>query len=139
MRGASEQAVKVDLALRAVAEAEELDVDDGDLEAEYDRMAMQFGQKANEIRKAYEQNDAVPELVAQIRKSKALDWLLHHVEIVDPTGNADRPRLVLGHAHDADGGHARRPRPRRHDDDAPIRRRADRRPPPEHGRRRPSA
>ena len=44
---------------------------------------MQVGQKAKDVRKAYEQNDAVPELMAQIRKSKALDWLLHHVEIVD--------------------------------------------------------
>ena len=26
-------------------------------------MAMQYGQKAKDIRKAYEQNDAVPELV----------------------------------------------------------------------------
>ena len=53
-------------------------------------MAMQFGQKAKEIRKAYEQNDAVPELVAQIRKSKALDWLLHHVEMVDHDGTVAR-------------------------------------------------
>ena len=88
MKGASEQAVKVDLALRAVAAAEALDADDGDLAAEYERMAMQFGQKPNQVRKAYERNDLVPELVAQIRKSKALDWLLHHVEMVDPDGNA---------------------------------------------------
>ena len=36
MRGAAEQAVKVDLALRAVAAAEGLDADEGDLAAEYD-------------------------------------------------------------------------------------------------------
>ena len=88
MKGASEQAVKVDLALRAVATAEDIEADDGDLAAEYDRMAMQSGQKSNQIRKAYERNDLVPELAAQIRKSKALDWLLHHVELVDPAGNA---------------------------------------------------
>ena len=109
MKGASEQAVKVDLALRAVAEAEELDADDGDLDAEYERMAMQFGQKPNQVRKAYEQNDPVPELVAQIRKSKALDWLIHHVEMVDPDGNAARARPRSSATATT---HARRPRPR---------------------------
>ena len=59
--------------------------------AEYERMAMQFGQKPNQVRKAYEQNDLVPELVSQIRKSKALDWLLHHVEMVDPAGRDPGP------------------------------------------------
>ncbi len=105
MKGASEQAVRVDLALRAVAVAEGLDADEGDLAAEYERMAMQFGQKPNQVRKAYEQNDLVPELVSQIRKSKALDWLLHHVEMVDPDGNPLDRDEILGHSHDADGGH----------------------------------
>ena len=111
MKGASEQAVKVDLALRAVAQAEQLDADDGDLAAEYERMAMQFNQKPNQVRKAYEQNDLVPELVAQIRKSKALDWLIHHVEMVDPEGAVLERDLILGHGHDADGQPPRR-RPR---------------------------
>ena len=105
MKGASEQAVRVDLALRAVAAAEALDADEGDLAAEYERMAMQFGQKPNQVRKAYERNDLVPELVSQIRKSKALDWLLHHVELVGPDGNPLDRDEVLGHTHDADGGH----------------------------------
>ena len=34
------------------------------------------------VRRAYEQNDAITDLSSQIRKSKALDWLLEHVEIV---------------------------------------------------------
>jgi trigger factor len=106
MKGASEQAVRVDLALRAVAAAEGLDADDGDLAAEYERMGMQFGQKPNDVRKAYEQNDLVPELVSQIRKTKALDWLLHHVQMVDPAGNPLDRDEILGHTHDADGGHA---------------------------------
>ena len=92
MKGQSEQAVKVDLALRAVAAAEALEADDDDLDAEYDRLARQFNEKPNQVRKAYERNDLVPELVAEIRKSKALDWLLHHVEMVDPDGPRARPR-----------------------------------------------
>ncbi len=105
LKGASEQAVRVDLALRAVAAAEGLEADDGDLAVEYERLAMQTGQQPNKIRKAYERNDLVPELAAQIRKGKALDWLLHHVEMVDPDGNPLDRDVILGHAHDAEGGH----------------------------------
>lgn len=99
-RPQAEQAVKADLALRAVAAAEAIDVDDHEIEMEYARMAMQYGQKAKEVRKAYERNDAVPELLAQIRKSKAMDWLLHHVEMVDTAGQVIDRDLVLGHTHD---------------------------------------
>ena len=102
-RPQAEQAVRTDLALRAVAKAEQIDADDGDIELEYARMAYQFGQKAKEIRRIYERNDAVPELVAQIRKQKAMDWLLHHVEMVDHDGNPVDRDLVLGHTHDHDG------------------------------------
>ena len=62
---------------------------------------------SQDVRRAYERNDAVPELMAQMRKSKALDWLLHHVEMVDPDGNAIDRDLVLGHdEHDHDHDHA---------------------------------
>jgi trigger factor len=102
LRVQSQQAVKADLALRAVAVAEAIEIADADVEAEYARIAMEVGQKAKDVRKAYERNDAVPELVAQMRKSKALDWLLHHVEIVDPDGKPIDRELVLGHTHDDD-------------------------------------
>ena len=96
------EAVKADLALRAVATAESLNVSDDEIETEFARMAMQYGQKAKEIRKAYERNDAFPDLIAQIRKSKAIDWLLHNVEMVDAAGTVIDRELVLGHNHDDD-------------------------------------
>ena len=102
----SMKAVKVDLALRAVAAAEGLDVDDDDLNAEYARVALQVRQKASEVRKAYEKNDAVTDLVAQMRKTKALDWVIEHAEVVDATGAAINTELLLGkhdHDHDHDG------------------------------------
>jgi trigger factor len=105
MRGASVEAVKVDLALRAVADAESIEVEPHDFDAEYARMAMQYGQKAKDIRKAYEQNEAVPELAAQIRKSKAFDWLLHHIDFIDADGNPIDRDTLLGHTHDDDHDH----------------------------------
>jgi trigger factor len=107
----SEKAVKVDLALRAVGVAEGLDVTDDDISAEYARIAVQVRQKPNEVRKAYEKNDAVTDLVAQLRKTKALDWLLEHVEIVDEAGDPIDRSLVMGktdddhHDHDHDHDH----------------------------------
>jgi trigger factor len=105
MRGAAVEAVKVDLALRAVADAESIEVEPYDFDAEYARMAMQYGQKAKDIRKAYEDNEAVPELAAQIRKSKAFDWLLHNVDFVDSDGTPIDRDALLGHSHDDDEDH----------------------------------
>ncbi|HET9602392.1 MAG TPA: trigger factor [Acidimicrobiales bacterium] len=86
LRGSATTAVKVDLALRAVADAEEIEVGDEDLEAEYARIAVRVDQKPTQVRKAYERGDAVSGLRAEIRKAKALEWLLRHVEIVDTEG-----------------------------------------------------
>jgi len=102
LRVQSHKAVKVDLALRAVAVAENLTVADEELDSEYERIAVQVQQKPLKVRKAYEKNDAVAELTAQLSKSKALDWLLHNVEIVDPDGNPIDNDLLLGHDHDHD-------------------------------------
>ncbi len=100
LRPESEQAVRLDLALRAVAAAESIDAADDDLDAEYQRIAMQTGQKMARVRDAFESGAGDLEVRAQIRKSKALDWLLHNVEFVDPDGNTlDRDEL-LGHSHD---------------------------------------
>ncbi len=102
----STRAAKLDLALRAVAAAEQLDIDEDDLNAEYARIALQVGQKASVVRKAYESEDAVAELGAQIRKTKALDWLLEHVEVVDADGNPIDRTLLLDREHDHDHDHA---------------------------------
>ena len=101
----SVKAVKVDLALRAVATAKGIEVGDDDINAEYARIAMQVRQKASEVRKAYEKNDAVTDLVSQLKKTKAMDWLLEHVEIVDPEGNAIDRELLMGKTHDHDHDH----------------------------------
>ena len=86
LKSAATRAVKVDLALRAVADAEGIEVNDDDLEAEYERIAVRVNQKPNQVRKAYERNDAVSGLRGELRKRKALEWLLRHVEIVDAEG-----------------------------------------------------
>ncbi|MBI5090743.1 MAG: trigger factor [Actinobacteria bacterium] len=102
----STKAVKVDLALRAVATAEGIEVGEAELDAEYDRIAVQVRQKKAQVKRAYEQNDAVTDLVANLRKTQALDWLVHHVDIVDPEGHPiDRDLILAEHDHDHDHEH----------------------------------
>ena len=88
LRTESQKAVKVDLALRAVAVAQAITASDDDIEQEIERIAMQVGRKVNQVRKAYQENDALTELAAQIHKSQAVDWLLRNSTLVDPEGNA---------------------------------------------------
>jgi len=102
MRPAAEEGVKLDLVLRAVAVAENIEVEDDELEGEYARLAMQYGQKAKEIRRVYEQNDMVGDLLVSIRKAKAYDAVVHACSFVDENGQAmDRDELVGG-PHDQD-------------------------------------
>lgn len=100
MRVQSEKAVKVDLALRAVATAESIETTDDDLEAEFQALAVRFNEKPAKVRSTYERNDAVADLAAQIRTSKALDWILHNVSYVDQNGKALDTEMVLGHSED---------------------------------------
>ena len=96
LRGESVKAVKIDLALRAVALAEGFESDADDLEAELSRIATQAGRKLAQVRRLYEQNDAIAELEAQIRKSKAVDWLLRNSTLVDADGNAISADTLFG-------------------------------------------
>jgi len=102
MRPAAEEGVKLDLVLRGVAAAENIEVEDDELEGEYARLAMQYGQKAKDIRRVYEQNDMVGELLVSIKKAKAYDAVVHACSFVDEAGNAmDRDELI-GDTHDHD-------------------------------------
>ena len=53
-------------------------------------------------------NDALADLAAEISKSKALDWLVHNVTFVDPSGATLDSDTVVGHSaadHDHDHQH----------------------------------
>ena len=102
LRETAAQGVKVDLALRAVALAEDLDVSDEDLEAEYAAVAERVGQKVDKVRKQLERNGQVSAVRSDLRTRKALEWLTEHVELVDEGGaTIDRSSLEVD-ADDAD-------------------------------------
>ena len=76
LRSGAIQAVKADLALRAVADAEAVEADDDDLEAEIARLAERLGEKPAALRRRLDRGDQLPAVRSDIRKSKALAWLI---------------------------------------------------------------
>jgi trigger factor len=96
LRESAAQGVKVDLGLRAVAVAEGLEVDDEELEAEYEAVAERVGQKTSQVRKQLERNGQVAAVRSDLRTRKALEWLTEHVELVDEGGSTiDRASLTV--------------------------------------------
>jgi trigger factor len=107
LRGAAVEAVKVDLALRAVVAAEGMEATDEDLEEEI--VAMLGGMDLS-VEDAIEQLRSGGQLSAvrsDIAKRKALEWLVEKSEVVDEDGEPVPEELLQApaehdHSHDHD-------------------------------------
>ncbi len=96
LRRGAVPAVQADLALRAVAEAEGLAVTDEDVDAEIERLAQRYEMKPTDLRRNLDRTDQMPAVRSDLKKTKAMEWLLEHVEIVDAEGHPiDRALLDL--------------------------------------------
>jgi trigger factor len=96
LRESAVLASRADLALRGIAEAEGLEVTDEDLDEELEKLAERVEQTPAEVRLALEEGDQLPAVRSDLRKRKALDWLVANVQIVDEDGNAvDRADLEV--------------------------------------------
>ena len=94
LREQAVDAVKADLALRAVAEAEGIEADDDEVDAEIGRIAEQVGQPASAVRAQLERAEQLPAVRSDLKKGKALEWLVEHAEVVDEDGRpVDRALL----------------------------------------------
>jgi len=94
LRAESARSVTADLALRALADAEGLEPTDAEVDADIARMAERLDQKPAELRRALERQEAMATVRSDVRKAKALEWLVEHVEIVDEQGRpVDRADL----------------------------------------------
>jgi trigger factor len=85
-REPAESAVKVDLALRTVAEAESLYPDDAKLTEAIDEMAGQSGQDGAELKERLAAVGQLSSLRADLGKRDALEWLTENVELIDEDG-----------------------------------------------------
>ncbi|HEX7131318.1 MAG TPA: trigger factor [Iamia sp.] len=100
---AAQRSVRVDLALRAVAVAEGIEVDDDDLDAEIEAVAARVGQPVKKVRQQFERNSQMPLVRSDVRTRKAMERVLEHIEVVDRDGNAlDRDALLADEEHDHD-------------------------------------
>jgi trigger factor len=88
IREDARRAVKADLALRAVAEAEELTVTTEEFEAELSAMAERMSTTVEALRHQLDHAGRTGAVRSEQRKTKALTWLLDHVELVDEDGVA---------------------------------------------------
>ncbi len=105
LRESAVERVKVDLALRAVAEAQEIEADDDDLDAELTALAQRLDQPVDEVRQRFERADQVGAVRSDIRKRKAFEWLLERVEIVDEDGKPlDRSAFEVDTDDEDDAG-----------------------------------
>ncbi|MGH9090295.1 MAG: trigger factor [Acidimicrobiales bacterium] len=87
VREDARSAVKADLALRALAEAEALEVTDDELATELEAMADRMNMEADALRRQLDRAGRTAAVRSEQRKAKALTWLLDHVAMVDADGN----------------------------------------------------
>ena len=96
LREPAEQAVKVDLALRTVADVEGLYPDDDELAGTIDEMAEQSGQDGAVLKARLVEVGQLSALRADLGKRKAMEWLTENCELVDEDGDpVDRAALEI--------------------------------------------
>ena len=94
LREGAEMAARVDLGLRAVADAEGLSGEGEALDEYLGLLAEQTGGDIDGIREALTSSGRMLEVKADIRKQAALAWVFERAEIVDEEGNeVDRALL----------------------------------------------
>jgi trigger factor len=94
LREGAVPSVKADLALRALADAEEIEVTEEDIDEEIARLAEALEQPPAQVRRNLVNADQMPAVRSDLRKAKALAWLVEHVDVVDPEGQPiDRAEL----------------------------------------------
>ncbi len=94
-REGAEVAVRVDLGLRAVADAEGLTGGGDALEEYLKKLSDQVGKDVEEIRDALSASGRMLEVKADIRKQAALEWVFERAEIVDQYGKVVDRTLLL--------------------------------------------
>ena len=94
LREQSMSAVKADLALRAVIEAEGITADDDEVDEEIGRLAARLEQSVEQVRGQLERAGQVSAVRSDLTRGKALEWLAERAEVVDPEGTpVDRSTL----------------------------------------------
>ncbi len=105
LREQAEVSARVDLVLRAIADAENIEVSDDELDEELRVLATQLDQPLETIREQLDSAGRLKAIRSDMRIRAALQWVTERAEIVDENGNAV-DRDLLEHDHDHDHDHA---------------------------------
>jgi trigger factor len=95
LRDQADKACKADLALRAVADGEDLQADNDEVDIHIEQLAARMGEKPVRVKAAFERNGQIPSVRADVRKGKALDWLMANVTFLDDETGAEINRDLL--------------------------------------------
>jgi trigger factor len=88
LKGNAEEAVKTQLVLDALADAEEIGVNDQELTEEVVRRAQQANTPPQQYADQLVRTGNLGSVVSDVRRGKALALLLENAKVVDPDGNA---------------------------------------------------
>lgn len=107
LREQAEISARVDLVLRFVADAEEIEISDDDLDDELRVLATQLDQPLDKIREQLEAAGRLKPIRSDMRLQAALTWITDRAEIVDEEGNeVDRELLEVDEEDDSEHDHA---------------------------------
>lgn len=87
VRAGAIQAVKADLALRAVVEQEDVEVTEEDVDSEIERLAERVERTPTEVRDELEHGGGFQAIRSEVARGKALQFLVDHALVVDASGN----------------------------------------------------
>ncbi len=86
MSDAARSSAKLDLALRAIAAQEGITVSDDEIDVELEKAASQFERSADELKAEFAEHGHLPQVRADLLKSKTLDWLITKTKVIDEDG-----------------------------------------------------
>ncbi len=90
----AKEEVRADLALRALVAAEHIEIDESELDEEIVHLAAHARQTPAQVRSTIDRSGGLGGLRSQLRRAKALVWLVEHVAVVDDEGDPmDRAAL----------------------------------------------
>jgi trigger factor len=97
------RAVRVDLSMRALVKAEQLDPTSEEVDAELEKTATAMGVDADRLRTNLRDSGRVMAFNAEVAKTNASRWLQDHVTFVDPDGvEIDRALLKTDQSEEPD-------------------------------------
>lgn len=103
LRTGALQTVKADLALRALVEAEAIEITDDELNEELAAMASRLEMDVDQVRSQLEQAGRLSAVRSDRRKAKAMRWLMDSVELVDENGSpVSRDDLTVNQGEEED-------------------------------------